>query len=55
MRAKASGLLKPVNGKPPVRTFLAMSGGGDDGAFGAGLLTVGPRAATGRSSPSSPG
>ena len=32
MRAKASGLLKPVNGKPPVRTFLAMSGGGDDGA-----------------------
>ena len=38
MRAKASGLLKPVNGKPPVRTFLAMSGGGDDGAFGAGLV-----------------
>jgi hypothetical protein len=39
MRAKASGVLKSVNGKPPVRTFLAMSGGGDDGAFGAGLLT----------------
>jgi predicted patatin/cPLA2 family phospholipase len=38
-RAKSSGLLNPVNGKPPVRTFLAMSGGGDDGAFGAGLLT----------------
>ncbi len=39
MRAKEAGTLKPVNGKPPVRTFLAMSGGGDDGAFGAGLVT----------------
>lgn len=39
MRARESGLLTPVNHKPPVRTFLAMSGGGDDGAFGAGLVT----------------
>ena len=39
LRAKAAGTLKPVNGKPPVRSFLAMSGGGDDGAFGAGLVT----------------
>jgi predicted acylesterase/phospholipase RssA len=38
-RAKASGLLPKANGKTPVqRSFLAISGGGDDGAFGAGLL-----------------
>jgi predicted acylesterase/phospholipase RssA len=35
--AKASGQL-PTDGKPISRPFLAISGGGDDGAFGAGLL-----------------
>ncbi len=34
-RAKASGL---AGGKHQRRAFLAISGGGDDGAFGAGLL-----------------
>lgn len=39
-RAKASGQVHVgKDGKPIARPFLAMSGGGDDGAFGAGLLT----------------
>jgi predicted acylesterase/phospholipase RssA len=39
-RAKAAGLLDDKPGaKHADRTFLALSGGGDDGAFGAGLLT----------------
>jgi predicted acylesterase/phospholipase RssA len=36
-RSKAAGLLN-TNGEPPTRTFLAISGGGDDGAYGAGFL-----------------
>jgi hypothetical protein len=36
VRAKSAGLLK---GKPRERAFLAISGGGDDGAYGAGLLS----------------
>ena len=36
-RSKAAGLLN-ANGEPPTRTFLAISGGGDDGAYGAGFL-----------------
>ena len=39
MRAKAAGLLTDVKGKPKARSFLAISGGGDDGAYGAGLLS----------------
>ena len=38
MRAKAAGLLADAKGKPRERAFLAISGGGDDGAYGAGLL-----------------
>ncbi|KAB2937673.1 MAG: patatin-like phospholipase family protein [Hyphomicrobium sp.] len=37
-RAKAAGLLADKNGKHEERAFLAISGGGDDGAYGAGLL-----------------
>ncbi|MEQ1577346.1 MAG: patatin-like phospholipase family protein, partial [Hyphomicrobium sp.] len=37
-RAEAAGLLRPKNGKVPPNYLLAISGGGDDGAFGAGLL-----------------
>jgi predicted patatin/cPLA2 family phospholipase len=37
-RAKASGLAMPAKGKVHTRYFLAISGGGDDGAYGAGLL-----------------
>jgi len=37
-RSEAAGLLKVKNGKVPPNYFLAISGGGDDGAFGAGLL-----------------
>jgi predicted patatin/cPLA2 family phospholipase len=37
-RAKAAGLLADAKGKPKDRAFLAISGGGDDGAYGAGLL-----------------
>jgi predicted acylesterase/phospholipase RssA len=37
-RAKAAGLLADKNGKHEERSFLAISGGGDDGAYGAGLL-----------------
>ena len=36
-RSKAAGLLN-ANGEPPTRAFLAISGGGDDGAYGAGFL-----------------
>lgn len=36
-RGLAAGLI-PTAPKRPARAFLAMSGGGDDGAFGAGLL-----------------
>ena len=36
-RSKAAGLLN-ANGEPPTRSFLAISGGGDDGAYGAGFL-----------------
>lgn len=38
LRAKAAGLLVDGKGKPRERAFLAISGGGDDGAYGAGLL-----------------
>jgi predicted patatin/cPLA2 family phospholipase len=38
-RALAAGLVHVKAGKRQTRTFLAMSGGGDDGAYGAGLLT----------------
>ncbi len=38
-RALAAGLVHANAGKRPTRSFLAMSGGGDDGAYGAGLLT----------------
>lgn len=38
-RAKATSLAKGIKpGTPTQTTFLAISGGGDDGAFGAGLL-----------------
>jgi predicted patatin/cPLA2 family phospholipase len=37
-RAKKAGLLNDKNGKQIDRSYLALSGGGDDGAFGAGLL-----------------
>lgn len=37
-RAKAAGLINDKNGKRIDRSYLALSGGGDDGAFGAGLL-----------------
>lgn len=37
-RSKASGLLDDENGKHKERSFLAISGGGDDGAYGAGML-----------------
>ena len=37
-RAEATGVLKPTKGKLPPNHFLAISGGGDDGAFGAGFL-----------------
>lgn len=37
-RGKAAGLLADKNGKHEERAFLAISGGGDDGAYGAGLL-----------------
>ncbi|MFA5900450.1 MAG: patatin-like phospholipase family protein [Hyphomicrobium sp.] len=37
-RAKAAGLLDEKDGRHVERTFLAISGGGDDGAYGAGLL-----------------
>ena len=37
-RMEAAGTLTPKNGKIPPNYFLAISGGGDDGAFGAGLL-----------------
>jgi predicted patatin/cPLA2 family phospholipase len=38
-RAKATGVLNLKKGQPmPVRSMLAISGGGDDGAYGAGLL-----------------
>lgn len=37
-RAEATGGLQPKNGKLPPTYMLAISGGGDDGAFGAGLL-----------------
>jgi predicted acylesterase/phospholipase RssA len=37
-RAEAAGLLRPKNGKEAPVYMLAISGGGDDGAFGAGLL-----------------
>jgi predicted acylesterase/phospholipase RssA len=38
-RAKAAGLIPKATDTSPVRrSFLAISGGGDDGAFGAGLL-----------------
>jgi hypothetical protein len=37
-RAEAAGLLRPKNGKIPPLYMLSISGGGDDGAFGAGLL-----------------
>ena len=39
VRAKAAGLLTDARGKPRERAFLAISGGGDDGAYGAGLLS----------------
>ncbi|MGH6739443.1 MAG: patatin family protein, partial [Bradyrhizobium sp.] len=37
-RGFAAGLMPAKAGKHPTRAFLAMSGGGDDGAYGAGLL-----------------
>ena len=37
-RAKAAGLLRSKDGKSSPNYLLAISGGGDDGAFGAGLL-----------------
>lgn len=37
-RAEAAGLRKTTSDKVPPNYFLAISGGGDDGAFGAGLL-----------------
>jgi Patatin-like phospholipase len=39
VRAKSAGLLADTKGKPRERAFLAISGGGDDGAYGAGLLS----------------
>ena len=39
---------------PRQHIVLALSGGGPDGAFGAGFLTAGPRAATGHNSRLSP-
>ncbi len=35
---QGGGLLADAKGKPRERAFLAISGGGDDGAYGAGLL-----------------
>ncbi len=37
-RSKFSGLIPKDPSKPYTRSYLAISGGGDDGAFGAGLL-----------------
>jgi len=37
-RAKAAGLVGGKTGKQMDRAYLAISGGGDDGAYGAGLL-----------------
>jgi predicted acylesterase/phospholipase RssA len=37
-RAKAAGLVADKKGKLVDRAYLAISGGGDDGAYGAGLL-----------------
>ena len=37
-RTRAAGLDRDKTGKHRQRTFLAISGGGDDGAYGAGLL-----------------
>jgi predicted patatin/cPLA2 family phospholipase len=37
-RARAAGPIHATAGQPETRSFLAMSGGGDDGAYGAGLL-----------------
>jgi hypothetical protein len=37
-RQRAAGLLLDASGNPRPMTFLALSGGGSEGAFGAGLL-----------------
>ena len=43
---EASGVTLDANGELPPVSFLAVSGGGDDGAFGAGLLVGWTRAGT---------